>query len=229
MEKRVSANETHGRRESPAVRRRADVFIIHTSRLLADGLTEVLAREEDMRVAGAFARRADLPKNSGRLSDAVVLVEARLASTDPALIPELTSTGSGLRIVLLMSEPDEQQVLRALQLGVRGVVLESMGVRLLVNCIRKVHAGEEWIEQLSASRLLHRFALQDAAEGSAVLTRREIETLRGVARGLSNAEIAAELSIHPATVKTHVHNIFRKLDVTSRVAVANWARVRGLV
>jgi two-component system nitrate/nitrite response regulator NarL len=212
-----------------ASRRKADVFLVLASRLLTEGLSEVLSHEEDVRLAGTFPGRPAVSRGASRLRDCVVVVDAALANADPSLLPAISAAGRGVKIVLLMSTPDDQQVLRALQLGVRGVVLESMGVRLLVNCIRKVHAGEEWIEQSSASRLLHRFAIQDAAEGSASLTRREIETLRGVARGLSNAEIAAELSIHPATVKTHVHNVFRKLEVDSRVAVANWARARGLL
>lgn len=209
-------------------RRVANVFVAHKSRLLMDGLSEILAKEGDIRVTGTASEPAVIRKSATRLRDSVVLLDATLAADDPTLLPAL-SAASGVRIVLLMESADDRQVLRALQLGVRGVLLESMGARLLVTCIRKVHAGEEWIEQDSARRLLHRMALQDSSEYAKLLSHRELEVIRGIARGLTNREIASELFINAATVKTHVHNVFRKLAVSNRVSVCNWARTHGLI
>jgi DNA-binding CsgD family transcriptional regulator len=122
-------------------------------------------------------------------------------------------------------------VVQAIHLGARGVVLKDMAPKLLVQCIRKVHAGGEWLERRSVARLLGRIRQREAqAQGyGAVLTRRELEVVHMVAGGLSNQAIGKRLSIGEGTVKVHVHHIYAKLKVTSRVALLLHAREKGWV
>ena len=111
-----------------------------------------------------------------------------------------------------------------------------MAPKLLVQCIRKVHAGGEWLETRSVGRLLGRIRQRrirqrdiKAQGDGGVLTRRELEILHMVARGLRNQAIGKRLSIGEGTVKVHVHHIYAKLKVTSRVALLLHAREKGWV
>jgi DNA-binding NarL/FixJ family response regulator len=127
-------------------------------------------------------------------------------------------------VVLLTISLSEDQMLEALRLGVRGMVLKEMAPKLLIDCIRKVHAGERWFEKESLGLALDRLM---GATGAAVLTPRETDIVRMVAR--SNKEIATTLSITEGTVKIHLHNIYEKLGVDGRIALMLYAQKQGLV
>ena len=112
-----------------------------------------------------------------------------------------------------------------------GVVLKEMAPRLLVQCIRKVAAGEQWLEKRSVSLALERLLKREAAtrQIAVILTPREIEIVRMVAEGLRNKVIAERLYMSEGTVKVHLHNIYEKLKVNSRLQLARYARDQGLV
>jgi DNA-binding NarL/FixJ family response regulator len=133
---------------------------------------------------------------------------------------------------VLHAEGAEQELIReAVRLGVRGVVLKEMPPGTLLQCVRRVHGGEHWLEWRSASyvleELLRREQGMKAAAG--VLTRREREILALLCRGLRNKEIAASVSISTATVKAHVRHIYEKLQVKGRVALLRYAEDKGLI
>jgi len=204
------------------------VFIVHRSLLLIEGLNALFARERDIRVVGTSTNADTAALQMHGVRDGIVLLDADLARTDPLLLNSLSSEESSARVVLLMDGPDDDLVLAAMRAGVRGVILQTMGSRLLLNCLRKVHAGEEWLEQGSSRRLLHRFA-RHQLHATTSLSQRELQVVRGIARGLTNEQIGRELFINSATVKSHVHNIYRKLNVSNRVSVSTYARAQGLV
>ncbi len=118
-----------------------------------------------------------------------------------------------------------------MRLGVKGVVLKDLPTDVLVQCVRKVHSGEVWLEPTVASRAVDRMVQRETGvrEISRVLTPRELETVRSVASGFSNCEIAQKFVVSEGTVKTHVHNVFKKLQVRSRFELIIYARERGLV
>lgn len=202
-----------------------DVFVAHRSRLLADGIAAIVAQQAGFRLVGTATEEATILAEAARLASCVVVLDCLLVGEQPALLRTLVADESR-RVVLITARPDDRRILEAVRLGVRGVLLESMGARLLTTCIRKVAAGEEWIEQGSAGRLLRQYARQTSSSETLPLSRREIEIVRRFARDLSNREIAGELCISTATVKSHVHSIFRKLGVATRAEVV--ARVRSL-
>jgi DNA-binding NarL/FixJ family response regulator len=109
-------------------------------------------------------------------------------------------------------------------------VLKEMAARLVVQCVRKVHAGEQWLEKRSVSLALERLLKREAAtrEIAGLLTSREIEIVRMVADGLRNREIADRLYINEGTVKAHLHNIYEKLKVNSRLQLTRYARDKGV-
>ena len=220
------ANEKDG----PSIPRTAmvHVFIVHRSLLLIEGLSALFARERDIHVVGTSTNGDTAALHMHGVRDGIVLLDADLALTDPLLLNSLAGHETSARIVLLMDGPDDDLVLAAMRAGVRGVILQTMGSRLLLNCLRKVHAGEEWLEQGSSRRLLHRFA-RHQLHATTSLSQRELQVVRGIARGLTNEQIGRELFINSATVKSHVHNIYRKLNVSNRVSVSTYARAQGLV
>ena len=135
------------------------------------------------------------------------------------------------RIVLLTAELDEREVLEAIHLGVQGIVLKEMAPQMLLRCIRKVHAGEQWIELRSAKKAFEKLLRREAGvrEVASILTPQEMKIVRMIANGLRNREIANKLCISEGTVKVHLHNIYEKLDVDSRLALLRYAQEKGLV
>ncbi|WP_191060818.1 response regulator [Geminicoccus harenae] len=132
----------------------------------------------------------------------------------------------GLRVVLLTADLRDDDLFEAVRLGVRGVILKDMAPELLVRCIRTVHAGGQWLEQHLTGWTLDRLLARESAKQQATktLTQREIELVRLVAEGLRNKEIAFRLGITEGTVKIHLHRIYEKLQVTSRIELANYIR-----
>jgi DNA-binding NarL/FixJ family response regulator len=135
------------------------------------------------------------------------------------------------RVVILTATLDEEGLAEAVRLGVRGLVLKELAPKLLVQCIRKVHAGELWLEKRSVSSALEKLLQRESArnEAAQVLTLREIEIIKQVAAGLRNTEIGKKLFISEGTVKIHLHNIYQKLGVDSRTKLARYAQEKGLV
>ncbi len=144
---------------------------------------------------------------------------------------ELYRTGDSPKVVLLTAQLHEDQVIEALNLGVRGFILKEMATRLLVECLRRVNAGGQWLEKDSAGRAMAKLVRREAKgrEIATLLTPREIEVVRMVAKGLTNKEIAAELCIADGTVKIHLHNIYEKLKISRRAELVRFADDYGLV
>jgi DNA-binding NarL/FixJ family response regulator len=134
------------------------------------------------------------------------------------------------RVVLLAEHIHEEEVLEALRLGAKGFILKDMSGSLLVRCIRKVHAGDTWVENTSMARALEHLLHRNCGlmEAAGLLTPRELDVLRAAATGLRNKEIADRLHVSEGTVKIHLHNIYKKLPIDSRLALTLYAREKGL-
>ena len=147
-----------------------------------------------------------------------------------AVARELHSTPNPPSIVLLTAQLHEDQLIEALHLGVRGFVLKEMATKLLVECLRRVHAGGQWLEKDSANRAMAKLVRREARgrEVATLLTPREIEVVRMVAKGLSNKEIGSQLFIADGTVKIHLHNIYEKVKINRRADLIRFAEEYGL-
>lgn len=200
--------------------------------IVLDGLEQLFRLEPDIAVV-ARCRNAD-----------EALRAVRTASPDVLVLDLLMPGGGGLdllramgdkdrrtRIILLTAVIDDDQLLEAIRLGAQGVVLKDMAPQLLVEAIREVHAGGQWLEQGLGGRALRRLLSREkrASEAARLLSSREREIVRLVAVGLRNRAIADRLSISEGTVKVHMHNIYEKLDVNGRVELTNYARENGLI
>ena len=200
--------------------------------LVLDGLENLFRTEEDIQVIARCINGVEtLQAVREHLPDVLVL-DIRMPVKDGLeVVRELRKEKLPTRVVLLTAVLEERELLEAMRLGVQGIVLKEMAPQMLLRCIRKVHAGEQWIELRSAKQALEKLLRREAGtrEVAAKLTPQEMTIVRLVADGLRNKEIADKLHISEGTVKVHLHNIFEKLKVESRLSLLRYAQEKGLV
>lgn len=200
--------------------------------LVLDGLEQLFRQEQDFQVLARCVNGEETLQAVRRYQPDVLILDIRMPGKDGlAVLQEMNKEKLPTRVVILTAALDEDDVLEAIRLGVRGVVLKEMAPQLLVRCTRKVHAGEQWLEKRSVALALEKMLRREAGtrQLAKVLTPREIEIVRMVAAGLRNKEIAEKLFISEGTVKIHLHNIYEKLSVKSRLELVRYAQDKGLV
>ena len=166
------------------------------------------------------------------LSPHVALVDVRMPLTNGIeVLRRVRRENLPTRIVLITADVSDADFVEAVRLGAAGLVLKESASRVLLQCVRAVAAGQQWIDQPSLSRALDNVLRleRSSAEVGAALTPREMEVLGMAARGLRNRQIADQLSITEGTVKIHLHAIYRKLQLSGRMELSIYARERGLV
>jgi DNA-binding NarL/FixJ family response regulator len=134
------------------------------------------------------------------------------------------------RTVLLTAAITDDDVVEAVRLGVNGIIMKESAPHTLVECVRSVSRGEQWIEQETLARAFGRVLRREAASRDAAktLTPREIELVKMVAQGLRNRVIAERLQISEGTVKIHLHNVYEKLGIDGRLELVLWAQDQGI-
>jgi DNA-binding NarL/FixJ family response regulator len=161
----------------------------------------------------------------------VVLMDVRMPGVDGIeATRRITAEAESPRVLVLTTFDLDEYVFAAVEAGASGFVLKDVAPDDLVHAVRVVARGEAMLAPALIRRLLERFARRGTAAAPATpLSEREAGVARLVARGLSNAEIAADLFLSEATVKTYVSRLLTKLDLRDRVQVAVWAYESGLV
>ncbi len=199
--------------------------------IVLEGLEQLFRNEPDFEVVATCSGGSAAVEAVARHRPDVLVLDLRMPGVDGLeVIRRLQASGEiPTRVVLLTGSIREEEATEAIRLGVDGVILKEMASRLLVECVRKVHAGERWLERGSFGGALERALRREAAASElSALTAREIEIVRLVGRGLRNREIAERLYITEGTVKGHLHRIFEKLDVETRSALTRYALEKGL-
>jgi len=200
--------------------------------LILDGMENLFRLEKDFKVVARCLDGEEAVKAVRKHKPDVLVLDIRMPGTDGlSLLRGMKKEKLSTRVVLLTGALDEDELAEAVRLGVRGLVLKEMAPKLLVQCIRQVHAGELWLEKRSVTSALEKLLQREAGqrEVALLLTPREIEIVKQVAAGLRNIEIAKRLFISEGTVKMHLHNIYQKLGVDSRINLTRYAQGKGLV
>jgi len=200
--------------------------------IVLDGLEALFRLEPDIEVVGRCLTGDEVLPALREHQPDLLLLDIRMPRMDGMeVLRELRRARLATRVVLLAATFEDDQVVEALRLGVRGMVLKELAPPLLIECVRRVHAGGQWIEQQASGRALETLVRRDAAEKEMArdLTPREIELVRLAASGLRNREMSRRLEISEGTVKMHLHNVYRKLKIDNRVELANYARQKGLL
>ena len=213
------------------------VLLVDDQPLLRTGFRLVLQTEPDLEVVGEAADGEVAVTQARALHPDVVLMDIRMPRVDGVeATRRLTADPAGPRVLVLTTYDLDEYVVEALRAGASGFLLKDVPAADLVEAVRVVHRGEAVVAPRVTRRLLDRFAAHLPSAAPAArdprlpdLTDREREVLLLVARGLSNAEIAARLVLGETTVKTHVSNLLAKLGVRDRVQAVVLAYESGLV
>ena len=211
----------------PAIR----ILIADDHAIFRDGLRKLLEMEPGFTVVGEAADGAEAVKLAAKLKPDVLLLDLAMPRR-PGLdaLHELASACPNLRTILLTAAVEKPQVVKALQLGARGVVMKESATQLLLKAIRAVMKGECWVGRESVSDLVQ--FLQEAARDTRQkdplrkdfgLTARELELVAAIVGGYTNRDVAEKFSITEDTVKHHLTNIFDKLGVSNRLELALFA------
>ena len=210
------------------------VLVADDQALVRSGFRLILEAREDIEVVGEAENGAEAIELALRLDPDVILMDVRMPGMDGVeATRRLTQAGSRARVVILTTFDLDEYVHDAIRAGASGFLLKDVQPAQLVEAVRVVADGEALLAPTVTRRLLDRFArtLPDEKPPPALetLTARELEILRLVAGGLSNAEIADQLVVTEATVKTHVSSVLRKLQLRDRVQAVVLAYDAGLV
>jgi DNA-binding NarL/FixJ family response regulator len=210
------------------------VLIADDQQLVRTGFRMILKAEPDIDVVGEAADGAEAVELARRLRADVVLMDIRMPVVDGLEATRRLLAASGDTRVLILTTFDlNEYVYEALRAGASGFLLKDAPAAQLVTAVRVVASGEALLAPSITRRLIAEFArrppLNDKPERMQELTARELEVLRLVARGLSNAEIANELFVSDATIKTHVARILMKLNLRDRVQAVVAAYESGLI
>ena len=212
------------------------VLIVDDQALVRAGFRMILDAEEDIEVAGEAADGADAVAEALRLQPDVVLMDVRMPQVDgiEATRRLLAADGVNTKVVMLTTFDMDEYVYDALRAGASGFLLKDVPPEQLVAGIRAVAQGDALLAPSVTRLVIEEFVRRPPQSARtlpaelAELTARELEVLKLVARGLSNAEIAKELFVSETTVKTHVAHVLTKLDVRDRVQVVVLAYECGL-
>jgi DNA-binding NarL/FixJ family response regulator len=213
------------------------VLLVDDEAMIRTGLRMVLEAESDIEVVGEAGDGAQAVTAAATLRPDVVLMDVRMPRLDGlAATQQILAANPAVKVVVLTTFNEDSYVRDALRLGASGFLLKVAPPERLVDAIRVAANGDALIDPLVTRQVIAALAYNmpdplaaDSPPALGQLTVREAEVLRMLARGRSNAEIAADLVVGDATVKTHVARVLMKLGLRDRVQAVIYAYEHGLV
>jgi DNA-binding NarL/FixJ family response regulator len=199
------------------------VLVVEDHHVVRQGLVSLLNVVEGMEVVGEAADGVEAIAQYRKHQPDITLIDLRLPRMSGVdAIQRIRMESPQSRFIVLTTYDGDEDIYRALKAGARAYLLKGMTTDELITAIRAVHAGKSHIPQAIAEKLAERM-------GSEELTPREMDVLEQIVSGKSNKEIADELGVSEATVKTHINSLLGKLGVTDRTQAATAAIRRGIV
>jgi DNA-binding NarL/FixJ family response regulator len=207
--------------------------------IFRDGLCKLLALEEDFEVVAQAQDGRQVLEVLAQYEPDILLLDLKMPGLDGlATLQRLQSARNKTRVIVLTASDDKNEFVQAMKLGTSGIVLKQTATELLIKSIRKVHAGEIWLDSHTTAAVIRQFVAADEApqvqpsaqaavapreRERSPLSQREREIVALVAQGFKNKEMAEKMFISEQTVKNHLHNIFDKLGVSDRLELALYA------
>jgi DNA-binding NarL/FixJ family response regulator len=205
--------------------------------LVREGLRRLLGLESDLEIVGEAGDGESTIALVEKLDPDVVLLDIRMPGMDGfAALQRIQQLSKRPKVIVLTASEDKNEFLQAMKMGCSGIVLKQTASELIVKSIRRVHAGEIWLDSHTTAAVMRQFAApSDGVAQSSLrsrdrspLSQREREIVALVAQGYKNKEMAEKMFISEQTVKNHLHNIFDKLGVSDRLELALYAIHKGL-
>lgn len=198
-------------------------MVVEDHHVVRQGLVALLQVMPEIEVVAEASDGLQAVELHRHLQPDITLMDLQLPNLGGvAAITRIRAETPSARFIVLTTYDGDEDIYRSLQAGAKAYLLKGMTIDDLLNTIRLVHAGKSSISPVIAEKLAERMASQD-------LTARELHVLERIVAGRANKEIAADLAISEATVKTHVNNLLSKLGVSDRTNAATVAIQRGLV
>jgi two-component system, NarL family, nitrate/nitrite response regulator NarL len=205
--------------------------------IFRDGLCKLLALEEDFEVVAQAQDGRQVLDVLQQFEPDILLLDLKMPGLDGlATLQRLQIAKNKTRVIVLTASDDKNEFVQAMKLGTSGIVLKQTATELLIKSIRKVHAGEIWLDSHTTAAVIRQFVANDDAPAPmqqqqtaprdrerSPLSQREREIVALVAQGFKNKEMAEKMFISEQTVKNHLHNIFDKLGVSDRLELALYA------
>lgn len=213
------------RRLQPAAR----ILIADDHPIFRDGLRRLLESEGDFKVIGEACDGVEAVELARKLTPEILLLDLAMPRRQGLdALRELAFSLRSVRVVLLTAAAEKEQIIEALQLGARGIVLKDSATQILLQSIRSVMNGEYWVGRERVTNLVEYLSTLVAPSAYSQinkyrLTPRELQIVSTVVAGYANKEIAQYFKISEDTVKHHLSNIFDKLGVSSRLELALFA------
>ena len=213
------------------------VLIADDHHLFRDGITRLLQDAPGIELAGSATNGEQAVELARQKRPDVILMDVNMPGMGGLeATRRIHAAQPDTQILMLTISEQSEDLFEAIRLGARGYLLKNVSTQELLAAIRQVSSGEAPIAPRMAGKLVDVFATmpmerpaEHLAEKIEILTEREVDVLRLVARGLSNKEIGSLLSISPLTVKSHLRSILDKLSLRGRVEAAAWAIRHGLL
>ncbi len=212
--------------------KRIRLVLVDDHAIVLDGLEQLFRLEPEFEVVARCTTAETAVRAVEAYQPDVIVMDLAMPDLDGLwVLGRLAELNLPTRAVLLTAHVDEAKLVEAIRLGVYGVVLKEMAPKMLMECVRKVAAGEKWFEQQAVARAMDRMNKRETELDrlKRLLTPRELELVGLAAEGLRNKEIAERLSITEGTVKIHLHNVYEKLGVTGRPQLILYATRQGLM
>ena len=210
------------------------ILIVDDHEVVRDGLSVMMEREDDFTVVGEAKNGMEAVEKAELLRPDVILMDLRMPEMDGVeAMRQIRAKQDDVRFLVLTTYDSDEYIFDAIEAGAKGYLLKDASREELFRAVRTVNRGESLIEPAVVSRVLDRLTelSKRAAQGPdhLALSEREVEVLQLMAKGSANKQIAGELSITESTVKTHVANIFQKLDVSHRTEAVTKAMSQGII
>ncbi|HKV04779.1 MAG TPA: response regulator transcription factor [Candidatus Acidoferrales bacterium] len=203
------------------------ILVADDHAIFRDGLRKLLEVADDVQIVGEASNGVECTKMLTKFKPDILLLDLRMPEKDGlGVLEEVNFDTLPTRVIVLTAAEDDRDVVRAMRLGARGVVLKQSASDLLLKSIRKVYDGEIWLDNRMTAEVIDAFKKSSESgqrREKPLLSEREKEIVQLVAQGFRNREIGEKLFISEQTVKNHLHNIFDKLGVSDRLELALYA------
>lgn len=223
----------------PKENRRIRILIADDHPIFRDGLRTLLSLQPDFEIVAEAHNGTEVLEALDRHAPDVLLLDLKMPGLDGlSVLQRLQTVKNPTRVIVLTASEDKNELVQAMRLGTSGIVLKQTPTEMLIKSIRKVYAGEIWLDSNTTAAVMRQFSKGEEAPFTTAgpnrerdrspLSQREREIVSFVAQGYKNKEMAEKMFISEQTVKNHLHNIFDKLGVSDRLELALYAIHKNL-